>query len=53
MMGNLDMPNEAWLKKLFWNENCGECGRGAKGHIAIPFNGNWFAKCKKKGVKHD
>ena len=52
--GNLNINPQEWLKELFECENCAECHRGAKSHTAIPFNGNWFARCnpiKRKGKK--
>ena len=54
LSGNLNIPPEEWLKKLFECENCSECHRGAKSHTATPFNGNWFARCNpiKKRFKN-
>ncbi len=45
-MSNLNIPFEQWLKKLFEYEYCAECHGDAVDHDAIPFNGNWFARCK-------
>lgn len=43
--GNLSTPANEWLSEQFEFEWCAECGRGAAGHTAIPFMGNWFARC--------
>lgn len=32
---------------LFRFEFCEECHKGARGHVAVPFMGGWFAACKK------
>jgi len=45
-MSNLDIPPEEWLKRLFSDENCLECGEDENGHTAIDFGGNWLAVCK-------
>jgi hypothetical protein len=34
-----------FLCELFRFENCDECGKGARNHVACPLLGNWFAKC--------
>ena len=44
-MGNLNEPTNKWLKRLFADEFCAECGGDAEHHTAIPFMGNWFARC--------
>lgn len=47
--GTMSIPAKQWLKELFEYENCPECGRGARGHTAVPFMfGNWFARCNPK-----
>jgi len=38
-------PADEWLTRLFEDEYCGECGGDAPHHTAIPFMGNWFARC--------
>jgi hypothetical protein len=43
--GNLDQDPFEWLALLFRSEFCAECGGDAQHHTAIPFNGNWFARC--------
>lgn len=43
--GNLHIPAHEWLKKLFECENCSECGKDEKFHVAVPIMGNWFARC--------
>jgi len=48
-MSNLNVDPQEWLKELFEFENCSECGKGAENHDAIPFMGNWFARCKTTG----
>ena len=35
-----------WMCMVFEFEWCEECGKGARDHEAIPFLGNWFARCK-------
>jgi hypothetical protein len=45
LAGNLNIPPKQWLKEYFEYQNCDECHRGARSHTAIPFNGNWFARC--------
>ena len=44
-MGNLDIPPDQWLKKLFECHYCDECTGDAEHHTAIVFVGNWFARC--------
>lgn len=44
-MGNLTMAPEDWLEELFKWELCLECHGDAEDHTAIPFLGNWFARC--------
>lgn len=44
-MSNLHTPPADWLAELFEFEWCAECGRGAAGHTAVPFMGNWFGRC--------
>lgn len=55
-MGNLSEPADRWLNRLFEDEFCAECGGDAKHHTAVPFMGNWFARCdfppSKTGAKH-
>ena len=43
--GNLKIPPDKWLKKLFEHEYCSVCGGDSEHHTAVPFNGNWFARC--------
>lgn len=45
MTGNLAQPAAEWLAEQFEFEWCAECGRDQRHHTAIPFMGNWFAKC--------
>ena len=45
-MSNLSIPANTWLKELFKYEYCNDCGGDTEHHDAIPFVGNWFAKCK-------
>lgn len=45
-MSNLTIPPEQWLKEMFEFEYCAECGGDAQDHDAVPFGGNWFARCK-------
>lgn len=49
-MGNLSIPPAEWLKEQFEYEYCAECGGDAEDHDAIPFLGNWFARCKKENA---
>ena len=44
-MSNLDIPPQEWLEHLFEDEYCEECSGDAIHHTAIPFLGNWFARC--------
>jgi hypothetical protein len=44
-MSNLTLPAAEWLAQLFECEYCAECGGDAQHHTAVPFNGNWFARC--------
>lgn len=44
-MSNLTIPPHEWLAELFETEYCAECGGDACHHTAIPFLGNWFARC--------
>lgn len=43
--GNLMVPGEQWLAEQFEYHYCDECGGDFEHHTAIPFNGNWFARC--------
>ena len=42
---NLNEDPAEWLREQFRYEWCGECGRDQRHHLAVPFMGNWFAKC--------
>jgi hypothetical protein len=53
MQGNLDIPPKEWLAELFASEWCCECGRDHRHHTAIPFLGNWFARCDLDPVEND
>ncbi len=44
-MSNLKINPEVWLKEMFEHQYCEECGGDAEHHTAVPFNGNWFARC--------
>lgn len=44
-MSNLHIPPDEWLAELFESEYCAECSGDACHHTAIPFLGNWFARC--------
>lgn len=44
-MGNLTTPPDVWLIETFEYEYCAECGGDSCHHTAIPFLGNWFARC--------
>lgn len=44
-MGNLGEDPQEWLERLFSDEYCAECGGDAPDHEAVPFMGNWFARC--------
>jgi hypothetical protein len=43
--GNLHIPADQWLREQFEFEFCAECGGDAEHHTAVPFMGNWFARC--------
>jgi len=45
MSGNLNIPPQEWLEKLFEFEYCDECGGDAEHHTALHFMGNWFGRC--------
>ena len=45
-MSNLNISPSRRLRELFEYENCRECHRDGGSHEAIPFLGNWFARCK-------
>ena len=34
-----------WLRQQFEREFCEECSGDACHHTAVPFMGNWFARC--------
>ena len=36
---------KAWLEQQFECEFCEECGGDVCHHTAVPFMGNWFARC--------
>ena len=44
-MGNLHIEPERWLEEYFEYEYCAECFGDAEHHTAVPFLGNWFARC--------
>lgn len=44
-MSNLKTRPDAWLARQFECEYCAECGGDAQHHTAVPFLGNWFARC--------
>ena len=44
-MSNLNIPADEWLAELFECEYCAECGGTHRHHTAVPFFGNWFARC--------
>jgi hypothetical protein len=44
-MGNLNRKPEEWLRSQFEFSYCEECGGDAEHHTAVPFMGNWFARC--------
>lgn len=37
---------EDWLTDQFEYEFCAKCGGDAQHHTAVPFLGNWFARCE-------
>ncbi len=45
-MSNLNINPKIWLKELYEHSYCEECGGDVKHHDAVPFNNNWFARCK-------
>lgn len=45
-MGAQRQSPTAFLANLFEFEYCAECGGDADDHNAVPFLGNWFAKCR-------
>ncbi|MCD6056521.1 MAG: hypothetical protein K0Q89_51 [Thermomicrobiales bacterium] len=46
-MSNLNIPGATWLQEQFEHEYCAECHGDAPHHVAIPFMGNWFARCRQ------
>jgi hypothetical protein len=52
-MSNLSTPPDEWLADLFEYEYCAECGGDACHHTAIPFMGNWFARCDYPPAEDD
>jgi len=42
----LCIPPEEWLKEQFKDGYCECCGGDEADHNAVPFIGNWFARCK-------
>jgi len=49
-MTNLTTPATEWLREQFEFEWCADCGRDHRHHTAIPFMGNWFARCDLEPV---
>ena len=49
-MSNLAEPAADWLRDQFEFEWCDDCGRDHRHHTAIPFAGNWFARCDREAV---
>lgn len=41
---------QEWADEMFEFEYCSECGKDKEDHFILPFNGNWFAKCKTEAV---
>lgn len=44
-MSNLTTSPELWLERQFEFEFCPDCGGDVEHHTAVPFLGNWFARC--------
>ncbi len=51
--GNLTIDPRTWLHEQFTNESCAECDGDAEHHEAVPFVGNWFAKCLYPSQEED
>jgi hypothetical protein len=51
-MSNLHIEPKVWLAELFECEFCYECHGDVEDHDAIPFLGNWFARCKSYAKCH-
>lgn len=49
-MSNLPTPADEWLREQFEHEYCAECHGDERDHDAIPFLGNWFARCHVDAV---
>jgi hypothetical protein len=49
-IGNLHVRPGKWLAEQFEFEWCADCGRDHRHHTAIPFLGNWFARCDREPV---
>ncbi len=47
LLGNPPIAAYAFLQELFECEFCYECHGDIEHHDAIPFLGNWFARCKQ------
>lgn len=41
---------DTFLRETFEFEYCAECGRDHRHHTAVPFMGNWFARCDLEPV---
>ena len=39
-----------WLEHFFEFQRCDNCGHDIEEHTAVPFLGNWFARCDKEQV---
>lgn len=44
-MSNLSIPPAEWLAEQFECDYCAECHGDTCHHTAVPFMGNWFARC--------
>lgn len=44
-VSNLNESAAEWLEHMFECQYCEECGGDAEHHTAVPFLGNWFARC--------
>ena len=36
-----------FLREMYEYEWCGECGKGARSHVAVGFMGNWLSLCRQ------
>jgi hypothetical protein len=53
IVSNLNIDPTEWLEELFFDEYCYECLGDVEHHTAVPFVGNWFARCDYPRTEDD